>query len=132
MRDFQYDCDKYEDTSAKYDDPAKWIASAIAAYTTMMTKEIPEGFGKVTWSDKRDALKSALIDVQGWTANGSVSERQYRPKEFVYTLRSWFVEGILDFLYSDRRIWTSEKWSIEEVRENTPKALSMLIEDIKN
>lgn len=120
-----FSLEKFEDTSNKYSDPAVWIASSVAAYTQMMMLNLPEQFKKTTWSDRRDALKAALMDAR------LENESAYRPKEYVYTLRSWFLEGILDFLFLDKRIWKSGKWSIEEVRENTPKALSMLIEDIK-
>ena len=41
------------------------------------------------------------------------------------------MEGILDFLFSDDRIWTSEKWTLGEVRKLTPKALTLLIGDLK-
>lgn len=121
-----FDFEKFEDSSQRYSDPAVWIASSLAVYTQMMALALPENFAKTELPSVRDALRAALEDAK------LESESTYRRKKYVYTLRSWFLEGILDFLFSDRRIWKSNKWSIEEVRENTPKALSLLIEDIKN
>lgn len=126
-----FELNEWVDTSEKYDDPVKWIAHSIAAYTVMMSLDFPDEFKEYTWGQRRDALKVALKETLAGIENGTFSSFTYSPKEHVYTLRAWWLEGILDFLFSDEKIWTSKKWTIEEVRKHTPKALAHLIGDIK-
>ena len=121
---------EWTDTSTKYDDPVQWIASGIAACTTMMGLEIPHEFKGTTWSQRREALREALREVLRGIEKGQFNALSYRPKEYVYSLRGWFVEGILDFLFADEKIWKSDKWNLREVRKHTPQALAFLIEDI--
>ena len=59
-----FSLDKWVDTSQQYDDPIRWIAHSIGAYTTLMSLSFPKEFRSMTWSQKRDALKEALMEVQ--------------------------------------------------------------------
>lgn len=123
---------EWVDTSCDYDDPVMWVAHSIATYTTMMSLEFPSEFKKLPKEEKRGTLKLALKDVLTGIEKGIFNSFSYRQKEFVYSLRGWWQEGILDFLFADEKIWTSKKWDIQDVRKNTPKALALLIEDVKD
>lgn len=130
--EFDYKPDKIYDSSEKFDNISNWICESIATYTMMIAMDIPDEFRKThSESEKIQVMRAAMRDVSAGLESGKFNVFSYKKKDYVSSLRSWFVEAILDFLFGDEKVWTSKKWTVEEVHKAFPHCIQILLDDMK-
>lgn len=128
-----YKPDKIYDSSEKYDNMEQWICESIAVFTLMVIRDIPDEWKEqYTEPDRIGVMRAAMKDVQAGLDSGKFNVFSYQKKEYVSSLRSWFVEAILDFIFGDEKVWTSDKWQPSEIHRALPHCFQILLDDMKS
>lgn len=132
----QYEFHKFADTSARFTEPAAWIAENLAQFIKLMLMNIPV---ELTFQarEKEAMVKKVLaniFDVSQLILEGKMA---YGEKEFVSNFYEWLWQSIMDFLYGNGGISIGKNintthWSLREIDDAKPQAIKLLLQDMES
>lgn len=129
-----YDFEKMEDTTKRFENPSVWIAENTAQFIKLMLMNIPREFASQT-EETKSMVKKVLANIFEVSHLILEGKMVYREKEFVSTFFEWIWQGIMDFLYGDgglsiRKSDVVFKWETEEIEKAKPEAIRLLLQDM--
>lgn len=130
----QYEFHKFMDTSARFKDPAMWIAENLAQFINLMLMNIPVEF-TFEAREKEVMVKKVLANIYEVSQLILEGKMVYAEKEFVSNFYEWLWQSIMDFIYGNGGISIGKNinithWSFKEINDAKPRAIKLLLQDL--
>lgn len=131
--ELKYDFEKQEDTTQPFKDPAEWIAENLANFIKLVLMEIPFELRHEagTETERPRIIKKVLENVADISELIYKGRGSYQKREHVTSFFDWVWEAIMEFLFGGGLPTGRVKWKKEEIEKAKPKAVKLLVADIK-